>query len=367
MIDAVVVGYNPSLVAVNQVTNRIYVLAADLNQRPIVTVIDGTSDLTTTVPIGTFPTSLAVNSVTNKIYFTDGLHVLIMDGLTTSITTISGGISPSDPVINAVTNKIYIGNDNYPNSTVTAIDGVTDSILATISTGPYPEALDLNPVTNYVYALSNDNNAAIPDRVTVIDGRTDSTTTTLNVGKGIVGVGHGVAVNPVTNRLYVANDFDNTVSVIAGAENPSPLRFVAVTPCRAFDTRKTTPIQGGTSRELRDCRHLRHSHDGGGLLAEYRGGSARALGLSDGVADRRRSAAGVDAEFAGWPDQGQCGHRAGGSQRGHQRLRDWLRRHRCDSSISMATSWPTPRNSLAFYPLTPCRVVDTRRRSAGGP
>jgi hypothetical protein len=53
----------------------------------------------------------------------------------------------------------------------------------------------------------------------------------------------------------VANTSDNTVSVIAGA-NASPLQFVSVPPCRLVDTRGSNgefggpPIQGGTSRSF---------------------------------------------------------------------------------------------------------------------
>src|ERR1039458_9359328 len=58
---------------------------------------------------------------------------------------------------------------------------------------------------------------------------------------------HAVAT---TNRIYVANSGDNTVSVIAGA-SASPAQFVAVTPCRLYDTRPQYggrgPIPGGTS------------------------------------------------------------------------------------------------------------------------
>lgn len=67
-----------------------------------------------------------------------------------------------------------------------------------------------------------------------------------------------VAINPVTNRIYVPNlcpDFcsyfnDSTVSVIDGTP-PTALQFVSLTPpCRAVDTRPehggSGPIQGGT-------------------------------------------------------------------------------------------------------------------------
>ena len=57
--------YGSSRIAVNPVTNKIYV-ANRVNNN--VTVIDGTNNSTTTVAAVAAPQSVAVNPVTNKIY-----------------------------------------------------------------------------------------------------------------------------------------------------------------------------------------------------------------------------------------------------------------------------------------------------------
>ena len=51
------------------------------------------------------------------------------------------------------------------------------------------------------------------DNVTVIDGATNATTTVA------AGSPRAVAVNPVTNKIYVANQNSNNVTVIDGATN----------------------------------------------------------------------------------------------------------------------------------------------------
>ncbi len=61
----VATGSGPIAVAVNPVTNKIYVANADSND---VTVIDGTHNLTKTVAAGSIPEAVAVNPATNKIY-----------------------------------------------------------------------------------------------------------------------------------------------------------------------------------------------------------------------------------------------------------------------------------------------------------
>ena len=72
--------------------------------------------------------------------------------------------------------------------------------------GTRPLGVAVNPVTNTVY-VTNEGDGT----VSVISGSTGTVTGTIPVGTGP----RGVAVNTVTNTAYVANFFDNTVSVIS--------------------------------------------------------------------------------------------------------------------------------------------------------
>ena len=110
--------------------------------------------------------------------------------------------------------------------------------------GQTPFDVEVNPVTNKIYVCNNGD-----DTVTAIDGVT-LTTTTIGVGNGPV----EAWVNPVTNRVYVSNVGDATVSVLGGVP-PNALQFVPVTPCRLVDTRTridggSGPIPAGISRRL---------------------------------------------------------------------------------------------------------------------
>ncbi len=79
--------------------------------------------------------------------------------------------------------------------------------MDSISTGDEPGAVAVNPVTNRVYV------ANFEDRnVAVVDGAT-KTTSTINAGSNP----SAVAVNQVTNKVYVPNMGDNTVTVIDAA------------------------------------------------------------------------------------------------------------------------------------------------------
>jgi len=194
------VGVYPYAVAVNPVTNKVYAAGGGIN----VAVIDGYTNEMTTVAAG--GQSVAVNPVTNKIYVPNwGGNVTVIDGVTNETATVSAGHQPWAVAVNPVTNKVYVANRG---GNVTVIDGVTNE-TATVSAGTWPWSVAVNPVTNKVYvANANSNN------VTVIDGATNETTT-VSVG----GWPEAVAVNPVTNKVYVANYDSGNVTVIDGVTN----------------------------------------------------------------------------------------------------------------------------------------------------
>jgi YVTN family beta-propeller protein len=200
----VAVGAGPAAVAVDPVTNKIYVANIGAGN---VTVIDGATDSTVTVPVGGLPSAVAVNPVTNTIYVANagGNNVTVIDGATNTTTTVAAGTYPFAVAVNPVTNKIYVANQISNN--VTVIDGATNT-TTTVTVGTTPYAVAVDPVTNKIYVANE-----ISSDATVIDGATN-TTTTVSAGTEP----NAVAVNPVTNKIYVANRGD-TVTVIDGATN----------------------------------------------------------------------------------------------------------------------------------------------------
>jgi YVTN family beta-propeller protein len=87
---------------------------------------------------------------------------------------------------------------------VTVIDGATNA-KTTVAAGAEPFAVAVNPVSNKVYVANKGS-----DNVTLIDGATNATT--------LVTAGTGpcaVTVNPVTSKTYVVNKGSNNVTVIA--------------------------------------------------------------------------------------------------------------------------------------------------------
>jgi DNA-binding beta-propeller fold protein YncE len=238
-------GTSPYALAVNSVTNKIY-LANYCGSDPTcassgtVTVIDGATNNTATVNVGVSPSAIAVNSTTNKIYVANYCGsdltcsssgtVTVIDGATNNTATVNVGVSPSAMAINPVTNKIYVANDCGSDltcsslGTVTVINGLTLGTV-TVNVGAFPGSVAVNSTTNRIYVANDcgsDLTCSSLGTATIIDGNTDNTTT-VNVGVSP----SAIAVNPVTNKIYVTNNCGNdlncaslgTVTVIDGNTN----------------------------------------------------------------------------------------------------------------------------------------------------
>jgi YVTN family beta-propeller protein len=178
--------------------------------------VSATTFAATTITVGINPQDLAVNSITNRIYvsnLTDN-SVSVIDGSSnTVVDTISVGAVPEQIAVNSRTNMIYVANSS--GDTINAIDGSTDIVVATI-----PSAgtvfLAVNPVTNRIYAGNQ-----VAQTVTVIDGSTNTVITTIAIpGEGVIP--EALAVNSNSNLIYLALDsFENnkSITVISGTTN----------------------------------------------------------------------------------------------------------------------------------------------------
>ncbi|MDG6996406.1 MAG: YncE family protein, partial [Nitrososphaerota archaeon] len=179
----------------------------------------------TTIPLGYGPNEVAVNPITNLVYATDPLaHQLwIVNGITdTVVGSVSVSASPMDVAVNPNTNMIYMTNYNHgvDLNTVWVINGATNSVVAKIPVGTGPTGVAVDEATNMIYVAeggfwSNPNTTIGSDKLTVIDGATNSIVTNTPVGI----FPFGVAVNPLTNMIYISNQNDNSVSVVDGSTN----------------------------------------------------------------------------------------------------------------------------------------------------
>jgi YVTN family beta-propeller protein len=150
---------------VNPVTNRIYVANQSTHS---VTVIDGVTHGTVDIPAGVQPILVAVNAVTNKVYVAGGQSngdVTVIDGSTNAVTHIAIPLGPwgfaalNAISVNEVTNRIYVVDNMSSNLIV--VDGATNEVSLR-PVGSYPYGATVNTATNKVYvSSSNDGTVTI--------------------------------------------------------------------------------------------------------------------------------------------------------------------------------------------------------------
>jgi YVTN family beta-propeller protein len=212
-------GSTPFAVVVNSVTNKIYVASSSGNT---VTVIDGATNATTSVAVGTSPDAIDVNMVTNKVYVANAGSntVTVIDGATNATSTISLLGQPTVITVNPVTNKVYLSEDTFDGSyifgCVTVIDGATNT-ATNIQLGANPGPMALDPVANKIYFLNDNSTSETP--VTRVDGVTYASTL---MGPSITTKtwdAVAIAVNTVTNKIYVPFINGGDIAVIDGAKN----------------------------------------------------------------------------------------------------------------------------------------------------
>jgi len=181
------------------------------------------------------PFTLAVNDATSSIYVTDlGAHtVSVIDGKTCNATNVSGcrhrpvtvnvGQTPGGIAVDTRTDTIYVTGES--SNDVSVIDGKTCNATTTggcrqtpvhVLAGAGARGIAVNEVTDTVYVANT-----IANTVSVIDGATCNATVQTGCSRRAavapVGVSpRRVAVDELTNTIYITNAGSNTVTMLNG-------------------------------------------------------------------------------------------------------------------------------------------------------
>jgi YVTN family beta-propeller protein len=154
------------------------------------------------------PTNVAVDPDRCRMYVTnatsDSVTVFnICANRPIGSIALGNGQAPDGIAVLTATNTIYVANTAA--NSVAVIDGQTLTVGPRIATGPRPARVAVNPDTNQVYVTSRGNVPATPGTVTVIDATTQSVLRAIALSAvDPAAEPSGVAVNPITNRVYVA-------------------------------------------------------------------------------------------------------------------------------------------------------------------
>jgi YVTN family beta-propeller protein len=231
VITTVRTGLYPYALCYNPLGNKVY--AASWGDTAV-RVIDGATDsVIAKLRVGRWPSALCYNPRSDKVYCANAgptqhrdSTVTVIDGATDSvIVTLRVGRSPQSLCYNSTDNKVYCGN--YEDSLLAVIDGEGDSVIATVRC-ERPVAFCYDSVYNRVYCTNDWNGTG--STVTVIDGMTDSVIVVIRVGSGP----RGLCSSPAHGRIYVANTASSSISVIRtsppGVEESFGLTLPVVAP-----------------------------------------------------------------------------------------------------------------------------------------
>jgi YVTN family beta-propeller protein len=246
----VATGRFPQAVAVDQATDTVYV--ANLGD-DTVSVIDGaTCNASVTsgcgqsppaVSVGEGPDGIAVNQATDTIYVANSGDntVSVIDGAACNARVISG-CAQASPVIevadgpdalavNQDTDTIYVTSGFFdefsPSAAMSVIDGATCNAAvtsgcgqtrATMVTGGFSDGVAVDQATDTVFADS-----IIDSDLEAFDAATCNATDQSGCGQTPASVPVGgwpanLALNPATGTIYVPDNVDGQVSIVAARD-----------------------------------------------------------------------------------------------------------------------------------------------------
>ena len=246
-VTAATAGVDPIGIAVDRTSGTVYVA----NASGTVAVVDarhcnaanasGCHVEPASVHVGVNPQFLAVDEQTHTIYVANSVSntVSVIDGRHCNATVRSGcrhvrasiPVGPAPFAVAVTAGTVYVADLGAPTVAVIDSRACNAKIVtgcgrrpATVSVGSFPGGIAVNARTHTIYVTGQASND-----VSVIDGRTCNgkvrSGCRMPPARIAAGVGaRGIAVNAVTDTVYVANTAANTISVIDGSTCNAELR-----------------------------------------------------------------------------------------------------------------------------------------------
>jgi YVTN family beta-propeller protein len=205
-----------------------------------VSVINGANNtVTANVSTGTYPYAIDINPATNTIYVGNfsSNYVTVINGATnaTSNITVGGtGVGSIGVNVNRITNMIYVNTVNA----IVVINGATN---ATTTLNVTAGIMAINPVSNTIYAVNcgiGCYSYAGTATVIAINGASNATTTISDPTAIDVG---GIAVNPVTNTVYVTDADSGKITEITEQKVQEIPLFTTIDALPNNETESATP------------------------------------------------------------------------------------------------------------------------------
>ncbi len=250
-VKGIAIGFNSLFDDFNPLTHTLYAASQDTDTVWVVdtsacnaTNTSGCTPFAPTTTVGAAPTGIASNPDTHTAYVANqnDNNVSVIDSSACNKShpnncdqawpTMAVGAAPRSLGISRSTNTIYVPNRD--DGTVLVIDGEhcnasdssgCDQTPVTTMVGTTPQEVAIDEASNTIYVANQADNT-----VSVIDGTHCNGTDTSGCNQSwpTIAVGaapQALAFNPTDATLYVANTDDNTVSVISG---DTPIATISV-------------------------------------------------------------------------------------------------------------------------------------------
>jgi YVTN family beta-propeller protein len=218
VVATIPVGSQPHGIIVSNTLGKVYVTNSGSNS---VSVIDGkTNEVVASIPVGSNPEGLcqmfqngtsagtaAITTTTIYVINTASNSISAIDGKTNKVVaTIPVGSQPHGIIANDISGTVYVTNSG--SNSVSVIDSKTNKVVATIPVDPLPRGIAVDS-SSFAYTTNK-----VASSVSVIDGKTDRVVATIPVGRIPNDV---VASSSYSfNKIYITNSGSNSVSIIAG-------------------------------------------------------------------------------------------------------------------------------------------------------
>jgi hypothetical protein len=198
-----------SAISINQVTNSLFVGGSPfLNINATTnTVVDAVTVAASECCFDSLPKDVAVNTVTNKVYIAAD-NVVAYDPVSLTTTTIVGAGYPDSIVVNPTTNTIY----SLGTGELDIIDGATNTVISTIPITDFTDDLHsgkliIDPLLNKLYVIATDSNSL--STISVVDLSTNTPSVIVS-GQPMT---TNSALNPTTHKLYVSEYIQNVLVI----------------------------------------------------------------------------------------------------------------------------------------------------------
>lgn len=236
--------------AIDQARGRLYATTRTLNSSPAqsqIQIVDINPANPTfnqaigsaALPSGQQAGAVAVNSVTNKIYVTSASSnggVFVLNGATQNLTLIAGTLGAGGVIVNEATNMVYAGKATISPFGIFIIDGVTDTPMKTVSlpsfiTSNFNDYIAVNSTSGRIYLVSSNNTLSVLDGDRSSANFNSIIANIPNVGNGRIGLDEGtnkIVVGTSTQKTTIVDGATNTIAATTFANMTS--QDVAVNP-----------------------------------------------------------------------------------------------------------------------------------------